>query len=63
MTERGGAGSITVFFALLLTLVLAVICTAVEAARAAALSYLTAQAQETALESVFAAYYLPLWER
>lgn len=63
MTERGGAGSITVFFALLLTLVLAVICTAVEAARAAALSYLTAQAQEAALESVFAAYYLPLWER
>lgn len=56
-------GSITVFFALVLTTVLALICTGLESARHAALSYLTAQAGESALESAFAGYYKPLWEQ
>lgn len=56
-------GSISVFFALLLTTVLAVVLTSLESARHAALSYLTAQAGEAALESAFAGYYRPLWER
>ncbi len=64
MTGRADCrGSISVFFALLLTTILAVICTSLESARHAALSYLTAQAGESALESVFAGYYKPLWKR
>lgn len=55
-------GSISVFFALLLTTILAVLCTSLESARHAAISYLTAQAGESALESAFAGYYRPLWE-
>lgn len=66
MTDMSGTrhneGSITVFFALLLTLAAAVICTSIEAARCRAVSYFAAQAQESALESVFAGYYRPLWE-
>ena len=64
MSRKGQCGgSITVFFALLITTVLAVICTSLESARHEALSYLTAQAGESALESVFAGYYKPLWEQ
>lgn len=55
-------GSITVFFALLLTLICAIVCSSLEAARYQAYSYFTAQANESALESVFAGYYHPLWE-
>ena len=55
-------GSVTVFFALTLTLILAVICTTLESARYSLLSYFASQAQGAAVESVFAGYYRPLWE-
>ncbi len=61
--HRGYQGSLTVFFALILTVLIAIVCTSLESARYSALSYFTAQAQESALESVFAGYYRPLWER
>lgn len=63
MKRESCRGSITVFFALLLTTLLALICTALESARQAAISYLAAQAEQSALESVFAGYYRPLWDR
>lgn len=46
-------GSVTVFFALTLTLILAVICTTLESARYSLLSYFASQAQGAAVESVF----------
>ena len=55
-------GSITVFFTLLLTTILTLICGALESARYSALSFLMETAQGSALESVFAGYYRPLWE-
>ncbi|MCD2493500.1 DUF5702 domain-containing protein [Lacrimispora sp. NSJ-141] len=61
--NRGYQGSLTVFFALILTVLTAIVCTSLESARYSALSYFTAQAQESALESVFAGYYRPLWEK
>ena len=60
---KGSKGSLNVFFALLLTTILAVIGTSLESARYAAISYMAAQAEQSALESVFAGYYRPLWER
>ncbi len=63
MTADGQSrGSVTVFFSLLLTLLLAIVCTALESARYSFLDYLTSQAQGAALESVYAGYYRPLWE-
>ena len=56
-------GSISVFLALLLVTLLAIIGTSLESARHAVISYLTAQAGEAALESAFAGYYNPLWEQ
>jgi hypothetical protein len=56
-------GSISVFFALLLATLLAIIGTSLESARHMVISYLTAQAGESALESAFAGYYNPLWEQ
>ena len=61
--HRGYQGSLTVFFALILTVLIAIVITSLESARYSALSYFTAQAQESALESVFAGFYRPLWEK
>ena len=63
MENQKGQGSISVFFAMLLVTILAVICTSLESARYTAVSYLAAQAEESALESVFAGYYNPIWKR
>lgn len=60
MGER--PGSITVFFTLVLTVVISVLITSVSMARRAAASYMAALALESSVESVFAGYYLPLWE-
>ena len=56
-------GSITVFFTLLLTIILTLICGALESDRYSVLSFWMENAQGSALESVFAGYYRPLWEQ
>ncbi|MCI8551239.1 MAG: hypothetical protein HFI68_11755 [Lachnospiraceae bacterium] len=63
MESQKGQGSISVFFAMLLVTIFAIICTSLESARYTAVSYLAAQAEESALESVFAGYYNPVWKR
>ncbi len=55
-------GSITVFLSLIMLLILAVIMTTVEAARASAAKTYTERALAAAMDSVLAEYYLPLFE-
>jgi hypothetical protein len=55
-------GSITVFLSLILLLILSVTMTTIEAARVNAAQVLTKRAFVTAMDSLLAEYYLPLFE-
>ncbi|MCI8484161.1 MAG: hypothetical protein HFH41_07460 [Lachnospiraceae bacterium] len=61
--EEGLAkGSITLFYALMLTLILSFLFSLLEAARAESLKRITKQDLLLSLESEFGAYHIPLWE-
>ncbi len=55
-------GQITVFFSLILLLVISFLCTCLESGRAAGLEYRLVVASQSSLESVFAQYDKILWE-
>ena len=59
---RRESGEITVFFSLILLVILALIGTSLESARAAGLSYRLRLAADSSLQSVFAQYDRILWE-
>ncbi len=55
-------GTITVFFCLILVVILALIFTVIEGARVKTAQTMSARALTTAMDSVLAEYYGPLWE-
>lgn len=66
MRQRAGniteSGVITVYLALILLLILSLICTIIEGARVSTAKIYTKRALSTAMDSVWAEYYGPLWE-
>ncbi len=60
--KRSQEGSITVFLSLIFLLILAVIMTTIETARVNVAKVYTERALTTAMDSVLAEYYLPLFE-
>lgn len=54
---------ITVYFSLAIGLILAMLCTSIEAARTAAANTYISRVLQTAMESSLSDYYLPLFER
>ncbi len=62
MQSSKANGSITVFLSLILILVLALLCTIIEGARVATARVFADRTLATAMDSVLADYYGPLWE-
>ncbi len=57
-----GSGVITVYLALILLLILSLICAIIEGARISTAKVYAKRALSTAMDSVWAEYYGPLWE-
>lgn len=62
ITKQEEAGSITVFLSLILLLILSLILTITEGARISSAKAYAGRALSTAMDSVLAQYYGPLWE-
>ncbi|MDF2844984.1 MAG: hypothetical protein K0R00_3410 [Herbinix sp.] len=62
MQSNKANGSITVFLSLILILVLALLCTIIEGARVTTARVFAERSLATAMDSVLADYYGPLWE-
>lgn len=60
--KRKAQGTITVFLSLILLLILALLCTIIEGARVSTAKVFADRALTTAMDSILAQYYEPLWE-
>jgi hypothetical protein len=60
--QHRAGGTITVFLSLILILILSLLCTIIEGARVSTAKVYAERALTTAMDSVLAEYYGPLWE-